>query len=145
MRAPADIAVYDENDQISALVEVKAVPESSAEWAAEIRHDIIETSGFTPRYFLVVARDASYFWTTPAKPSAPPDDVLSTNDTFRYYLQYAKTDAQSIDPGALELMVGVWLKSLARQGEDTAGITAREVSRLASAIENGRIKFLAAA
>src|SRR5258705_121417 len=145
MRAPADIAVYDENDQICALVKVRAVPISSREWAAETRQDIIEIGGFTPRYFLIVARDTSYLWTAPAEPSAEPDAELNTNEIFRDFLQYAKTDAQSVDPDSLELLVGVGLTRLARTGVRAAGIPALEASGFASAIENGRITFLAAA
>src|SRR5256885_30788 len=90
MRAPADIAVYDENDQISALVEVRAVPESSAEWAVEIRRDIVETNGFTPRYFLVVARDCAYVWNSAAPSDARPDQTFRTDDLFHHYLQYIR-------------------------------------------------------
>src|SRR4051794_28892089 len=116
MRAPADIAVYDENEQISALAEVRAVPESSPEWAIESRRNIVGANGFTPKCFLVVARDFTYIWTAAAPPENPPNKIVPTNELFKKYLHQLDSNGQSISPGSLELMVGIWLSDLAQLG-----------------------------
>jgi hypothetical protein len=144
MRGPADIAVYDENDQISALVQVKAVLESSSEWAAKIRRDVVERSGFVPRYFLVVARDFAYIWTTSGAPDAMPDQKFETDHLFQDYLAYIKSDSDSIAPSALELMVGIWLNEMTSRADRTADV-ALEKSGFPSAVANGRVEFVAAA
>lgn len=140
MRAPADIAVYDENDQISALVEVRAVPESSSEWATEIRREIVEEGEFTPNCFLVVARDFTYIWTFPVSPENLPNEIVATDELFDKYLRHIESNGQLISPGSLELMVGIWLSDLAQTDEPSASRLG-----LSSVVANGRVEFLAAA
>jgi hypothetical protein len=142
MRAPADIAVYDENDQISTLVEVRAVPKTTPEWAIESRRDIVGRSGFTPKCFLVVARDFTYIWTVAASPENPPNKVVPTNELFKKYLHQLDSNGQSISPGSLELMVGIWLSDLAQLGERSLPAN---LTGLSSAVANGRVEFLVAA
>ncbi len=145
MRTHADIAVYDENDQISALVEVKAVPESSPHWAAQVRRNILGETGFAPPFFLVVARDRAYVWTKAAPFDALPNQNFRTDDLFERYLDYIKSDSTKIDPSALELMVGIWLSDMASNLDRGAKAPQLEEIGLRSAVANGRVEFLTAA
>jgi hypothetical protein len=145
MRSPADIAVYDEQGKIRALVDVKAVPQTTAEWATQIRQAALEEGDFVPPYFLAIARDCSYIWTSPAVPDAPPDQVVSTDELFQKYLKDIDCNAQSIAPSSLELMVGIWLTDLAQQTQSATRATVIAQSGLSSAVANGRVEFLTAA
>jgi hypothetical protein len=145
MTIPADIALYDEYGQIVLLAEVKALPETTARWAAEGRNEVLRlTRGFIPPYFLVIARDFSYLWTSPASRRALPDGSISTQELFREYLDDIGSNATDLADSALELLAGIWLRDVTR-GATRAGGVPPQLSDLASAAENGRIAFAAAA
>ncbi len=141
----ADIVVYDEFGQVVLLAEVKTpATTTSAQWAADVRRDITsQLRGFRPRYFLVVARDQSYLWTSPAAESLP-DVQLGTNELLGEYLRDVDATAATIPDTALELVVGIWLRDLTRGARRAAGVLPPQLG-LAAAAENGRIEFATAA
>jgi hypothetical protein len=146
MNKIADISVFDEFGQTLLLAEVRT-PElpTTPEWAVSVRSDIaLRMRGFVPPYFLVVARDNSYLWTSPAAPDAPPDVELSTEELLSDYLRRIDSTAATIVGSALELVVGFWLQDLT-YGKRTANRILPEHINLAAAAENGRIEFATAA
>lgn len=142
----ADIVVYDEFGQVVLLAEVKRpTSEASARWAADVRRDIADQMrGFLPKYFLVVARELSFLWTSPATAESLPDVELATDDLLGDYLSDVGATAATITDTALELVVGIWLRDLTRGAERAAGVLPSKLG-LAAAAENGRIEFAAAA
>jgi hypothetical protein len=146
MNKVADISVFDEFGQTLLLAEVRT-PDSptTADWAVTVRKDIARRmKGFVPRYFLVVSRDNSYLWTSPATAGAPPDVQISTQELLSDYLGRIDSTAATIVGSALELVVGFWLQDLT-YGKRTANRSLPEHINLAAAAENGRIEFATAA
>jgi hypothetical protein len=142
----ADIAVYDEFGQVLLLAEVKTPPSGTTpEWAAEVRQDVGDLlGGFVPRYFLVVARDFGYLWTTPATVESLPDVRIPTDELLGEYFRGTQLTARTIPPSALELAVGIWLRDLTRGAREAARVLPPRLD-LAMAAENGRIHFASAA
>ena len=142
MSVGADILVFDENRDLLLLAEVNAKEETDVVWAAEIRHDVAELRrGALPPYFVVVARDTTYIWST-REVDAPPEVQIPTGDLLGEYLRETKLNAREIMPSALELLVGLWLRDLT-YGDARA--TRAIPSRLAEAAVNGRMEFANAA
>lgn len=142
----ADISVFDEFGQTLLLAEVRT-PEfpTTAEWALTVRQDIAQRmKDFVPRYFLVVARDNSYLWTSQTALEAPPDVQISTEELLGDYLRRIQSTATTIVGSALELVVGFWLQDLT-YGKRTATRALPAITNLAAAAENGRIEFATAA
>jgi hypothetical protein len=142
----ADIVVYDEFGQVVLLAEVKTPAiETSPRWAADVRREIAsQLRGFLPRYFLVVARDLSYLWTSPATAESQPDVQITTDELLGDYLSDVDATAATITDTALELVVGIWLRDLTRGAGRAARALPSQLG-LAAATENGRIEFAAAA
>jgi hypothetical protein len=142
---PADIVVFDQLDQILVLVEVKAVQGSSVGWARDIREGVLNAQPglATPPYFLVVARDWLYLWTSRVRDLAP-DQQYSTSEVLAPYFRDSQTNAETIPRSALELMVGIWLGDLA-SGWPRELVSWLAPSGLAEAVALGRVEFLSAA
>jgi hypothetical protein len=142
MSITTDIVVYDENRNVLLLAEVKAKEATNASWAAGIRNHIAQRRrGTLPPYFVVVARDTTYIWST-CESEAPPGVQVSTEVLLGEYFRVAGIDVQHIAPSALELAAGMWLRDLTH-GDPAAmhGVP----PDLARAAENGRIEFAHAA
>jgi hypothetical protein len=145
MKVPANIIVYDRFGQILLLAEVRSVPETSPGWATEIRQDVIRLmEGFLPRYFLVVSRDHCYLWLSASDSDALPDMTLTTEDIFSTYLRNVNSSAATVSGNALELIVGIWLRDLTRGDSRARSVLPQNVD-LATAVQNGRMEFAAAA
>lgn len=145
MKIPANIIVYDRFGQILLLAEVRSAPETTPEWAREIRQDVVRLmEGFLPRYFLVVSRDHSYLWLATADPTTLPDVTLSTEEIFSSYFQNVDSSATAISGNALELIVGIWLRDLTRADARARSVLPPDVD-LATAVQNGRMEFAVAA
>jgi hypothetical protein len=145
MKIPADIVVYDKFQQILLLAEVKTPEQSTPEWAAEVRQDIVESmEGFRPKYFLVVSRDHTYVWLTAAEGQAAPDETLQTDQLFSTYFPDGSTSATSISGNTLELIVGLWLRDLTR-GDLRALSVLPEGLDLIPAVKDGLMQFADAA
>jgi hypothetical protein len=144
MTTAADIVVYDEYGRIVLLAEVKALPKTDPSWAAKTRSEVLRfTRGFVPPYFLVIARDFSYLWTSPAATNAAPDTSINTQELFREYLDAVDSNASDLADPALELLGGIWLRDLT--SSRTRGPVLPQLFDLAAAVENGRIEFATAA
>ena len=146
MNKVADISVFDEFGQTLLLAEVRT-PDfpTTPEWAAAVRKDITQRmKGFVPPYFLVVSRDNSYLWISPAAPEAPPDIQISSEELLSDYLRPIDSTAATIVGSALELVVGFWLQDLT-YGKRTASRSLPGHINLPAAAENGRIEFATAA
>jgi hypothetical protein len=143
MLRAADVALFDELGQILLLAEIRTPPSPTTfEWAMRIRQDICSRlKGFVPRYFLVVARDNSYLWTSAAPVTEPSDLCIPTQELLTYYFDLVKTTAAVIQGSALELMVGMWLGDLTHGIRQAKHVLPPALADLATAAENGRIEF----
>jgi hypothetical protein len=147
MTKAADIVLYDEMGQVLLLAEVKTPPlETSMAWAANVRRDVALTrlNGSLPRFFLVVARDRSYLWSSPADPESLPDVQIPTDELLGDYFRDVQLTAAKIADTALELAVGIWLRDLTHGTGSATDVLPPQLG-LATAAENGRIEFATAA
>lgn len=142
---PADIVVFDHLEQIRALVEVKAARKTTANWALGVREATFKMHPglIAPPYFLVVARDWMYLWTSTNR-GLPPDQQYPTAEVLAPYFDDAQSTAETIPPSALELMVGIWLIELAN-GIKRAFAPSLGTSSLVDAVAAGRVEFPSAA
>jgi hypothetical protein len=145
VRHPADVVVFDELDQIMALVKVKGARNTSPAWATDVRKAALDAEPrlIPPPYFLVVARDWLYLWTTRER-DCPPDQRYPTPQILGSYFQGSQTDPRTIPRTALELMVGIWLNDLAA-GSERAVAPWLTLSGLPDAVASGRVEFPSAA
>ena len=139
----ADIVVFDESGQTIVLVQVKAAAHSTAEWAAEVRRETFPRNPPTVPFFLVVARDRTYIWTR--ADAAEPAVKVPTGELLSAYLQDAGTSIDKIPPSVLELITGSWLMDVSIGRAKAVEHRVVRDSGLAAAVQDGRIKFAAAA
>ncbi|HYI11046.1 MAG TPA: hypothetical protein VEK57_18455 [Thermoanaerobaculia bacterium] len=145
MRVPADVVVYDEIGQLLVFAEVRGQAETTEQWAAEVRREVLASAKkFVPRYFLVIARDFTYFWLTAVPVDVLPDTKIATDDLFRTYFRSVDSTAGSINYSSMDLLVGIWLQELTEQNPRALEALPPEFD-LAKAVENGRIEFALAA
>lgn len=110
-----DFLVQDSAFRLSAIVEVKARRGTDADWAAQLRRNIL-AHGNVPdaEFFLIVTTDRVYLWkgvgTEPRL--APPTHVLDAEPLFRPYLERAQIDLSRLSPEAFELLVASWLNDV---------------------------------
>jgi len=139
----ADIVVFDESGQTIVLVQVKAVAQSSAEWAAQVRRETFPRNPPAVPFFLVVARDKTYIWTRADAKEAAVE--VSTSELLRAYLEDTNMSTEKVAPSVLELITGSWLIDLTVGRAKAATHPAVRESGLSAAVQDGRIQFAAAA
>lgn len=145
MKIPADIGVYDEFGQMLLLAEVRFRDSSTPEWAIEVRQDVLRVlTRHVPPYFLVVSHDYSYLWLSAAAADARPGRTFVTEELFASYLRRVERTTTEISRGAMELIVGIWLRDVARGDAAARSVLPRDLE-LAADLENGQIEFAAAA
>lgn len=142
MSVGADILVFDENRDLLLLAEVNAKEKTDVAWAAEIRSHVAQLRrGALPPYFVVVAADTTYIWST-REVDAPPEVQVPTEDVLGEYYHDAGLTVRDAGWSTLELVAGMWLRDLTF-GDDRA--TRAIPSELAEAAKNGRMEFANAA
>ena len=107
-----DIGVYDAENHAILVAEVKGKPDSSTQWAAQLRRNLAAHASFPEaRYFMVVTPNTIYLWTRPVGTQlAPADATFDARVVLRPYLERFR--APNLTETALEIMVAAWLDSL---------------------------------
>lgn len=107
-----DLAVHDRDGQLTLAVEVKSKTNTSPEWAARLRSNILAHGTFpkTP-YFLMVFPDRFYLWTDAEVHSAQsePNYVVDAHSILQPYFERAGVTPSQISELSLELIVSAWL------------------------------------
>jgi hypothetical protein len=136
-----DILVYDRQGKPTALVVVKAYPETSMRWATERLPDILDDGGIPP-YLVLVARDYTYFWHDPVNQPSPVGAV-ATDDLFQKHLRDLGKPAASVHYSTLEMIAFNWASSATR---DSARIPeSLGPIGFTDAIRDGRVELQTAA
>ena len=103
-----DIAVYSPDGQLQLTVEVKAVAQTDARWAAQYRRHLLEHHLISDSpYFLLVAADNLYLWSNPEDNA--PTAQASTKATLARYLPARDIHLSAI---GLEMAVQWWLNEM---------------------------------
>ncbi len=149
MASRADIAVHDADGQLQLVVEVKNRSGTSAEWAIQMRRNLL-IHGLVSHspYFLLALPDTFYLW----KPhpqhdfETPPDYRIDAVDAFAL-TDYGTTqllgDIDQFGHDSLELLVASWLEYLTwadiKQDNARPGPSWLFDSGLYQAIKNGTV------
>ena len=151
MFARTDLALYDRNDRLTAVAEIKNKPGTSREWAARTRRNILAHGGScSADFFILVTPDRLYLWkdagTDPVR--IPPTYEADTQLEFAPYFESAGVDPRHVGGHAFELLVATWLGDVIRSkgtGEEPAGDRNwLAESGFRAAVKDGRIEYEAA-
>ncbi|WP_093389173.1 hypothetical protein [Rugamonas rubra] len=115
----SDIAVYSADRQLQLVVEIKGMPSSDEQWAAQFRRNLLTHYAVPPApFFLLVLPDQLYLWTAKhGETSALPDYHAKTWSALKRYLPHAQQGA--ISKRGLELAVQSWLSDLTNSDDAT--------------------------
>ena len=144
----ADVGIYDKSGQLTAVAEIKRRLETSPDWAATMRRNLLAHEiGRLVDYFLLITPDRLYLW---KEAGEKPEKVLPTHEAdmrseFAEYFEGADIDPDNVSDAGFELLVGAWLGKLTRV-EGWAQDLAENQSWLAesgllSAVKDGRIEY----
>jgi hypothetical protein len=147
-----DLALYDRDGQLIAVVEVKNKQGTSREWAAKFRRNMLVHGGYYKAdFFLLVTPDRLYIWknagTTPTL--VEPTYELDAQPLFAPYFERAGVNPSDISGQAFELVVAAWLGDLVRSEEPREALTNGQrllaESGFLTAVRDGRITYEEAA
>ena len=111
-----DLAVYNEDGQLVLVVEVKGKLNASAQWASQLRSNIL-AHGIYPKapYFLMVFPDKFYLWANvdAQLDISEPTYAVDARPILQPYLDKAGiTQGQKISSQSLILIVASWLSEI---------------------------------
>jgi hypothetical protein len=110
-----DLAVFNRDDQLVLVVEVKNKLNTSPEWAARLRRNIL-AHGIFPNapYFLMVFPDRFYLWTNADTKyeDVEPTYTINARPILQPYFEQSGVTADQISGQSLELIVASWLGEL---------------------------------
>ena len=111
----ADAAVYDSVGQLQLVVEIKARPGASAEWAVHMRRNLLSHAAIPlAPYFLLALPDFFYLWKdAPAVVlEAEPDYQIGASEILAPYVDQEITPLDELSGYGLELIVTSWLEDV---------------------------------
>ncbi len=110
-----DLAIYNQNNQLMLVVEIKNKLNTSAEWAAQLRRNILAHGTFPKApYFLMVFPDRFYLWTGAAAQldQSQPTHNIDARPILQPYFVQTGVSANQITSQSLELIVTSWLSKI---------------------------------
>jgi hypothetical protein len=143
-----DFIAYDNVGRVILLGEVKSRVDTSVEWAARFRRNML-AHGVLPRalFFLIATPERMYFWKQDPSGLAeePPGFTVDATKEFKPYLEKLSRTRHTVGERALELMVFSWLKDIARTGDERVkhdpSMKWLAESGLIDSLENARIEM----
>lgn len=115
MSRQADIAVYAPNGRILLVAEVKTKLGASAEWAAQMRQNLLMHAAIpNAPFFLLAFPDRFYLWKDGKLDAAPilPDYDIETVDLLASYIDRLGIPLATLSEPSLEMLVTAWLHDL---------------------------------
>ena len=115
MRFQADMAIYDKAGQLALVVEAKNKLDTTSDWAARMRRNLL-AHGLMPntRFFLLALPDRFYLWKDAGviPEIGPPHYEIDPKPLLRPY--YNDTDPLNglLTGASFELVVSSWLNTL---------------------------------
>ena len=147
-----DVLVDDRNGQLTLVVEVKRKTNTSPEWAAKLRRNIL-AHGIFPKapYFLMVFPDKFYLWANAEsfQDQSEPTYTIDASPILQPYFERAGVMADQISGESLELIVTSWLGEVIHSEQLPENIDTSQQwlfeSGLYAALAGGRFEHEAAA
>lgn len=110
-----DISIYNRDNQLVLVAEVKAILNASQDWGAKLRRNLL-AHGILPNapYFLLAFPDKLYLWTNSNTQMGEiePTYAIDANPIFQPYFQKARVPAEKISGQSFELIVTSWLREI---------------------------------
>src|SRR4051794_9203153 len=112
MSSQADVVVYGPDERVRLVAEVKALPGASAEWAAQLRrnllmHGVVQNAPF----FLIATPDRFYLWKDGknGQDAVLPDYEVESARVLSSYIERLGVSLADLSEPSLELLVISWL------------------------------------
>jgi hypothetical protein len=112
MASSVDYIVNDEKGYPSLLVEVKALPDRSEQWARKMRRNLSVHSPLPEApFFLLALPDQFFLWVDHAHldPTAPPSYTVDAKPLLSPYFDRAGLSPEKAAGATFELIVWTWL------------------------------------
>ena len=110
-----DLAVYNRDEQLVLVAEVKNKLNATPEWAAQLRRNIL-AHGVYPNapYLLVALPDRFYLWTDSCSQSerTEPNYAIDARPLLQPYFDQVGVAADQISRQSLELIIASWLGNI---------------------------------
>ncbi|MDJ0677939.1 MAG: hypothetical protein QNJ36_21570 [Calothrix sp. MO_167.B42] len=109
-----DLLVYNRDNQLILVVEVKRKTNVSTEWVAKFRRNLL-AHGIFPQapYFMIALLDKFYLWTTNAGADfellSEPNYIIDARPILKPYFEKAGIKAEKISEKSLEIIIISWL------------------------------------
>jgi len=115
MKYIADMAVYDKKGQLSLVVEAKSKLNTSSNWAAKMRRNLL-AHGLMPdtHFFLLALPDRFYLWKDAGiiPEEVPPTYEIDPKPFLQPYYNGAGISLDSFTGESFELIISSWLSTL---------------------------------
>ena len=115
MKFSADMAIYDKSGQLALVVEVKNKLNTSTDWAAKMRRNML-AHGLMPdtRFFLLALPDRFYLWKDAGVVSeiVSPTYTIDPKPFLRLYYNGSEISLDSLTGESFELVISSWLSKL---------------------------------
>ncbi len=140
-----DLGLYDGKGQLVAVVEVKNLRDTSGEWAARTRRNML-AHGLVGRwdFFLMVTPDRLYVWKDVGNEPVelPPTYEADCAPTFAPYFERAGIDPANVTGPAFEMLVSGWFSDLTwrRPEQAAAGQEWLDESGFRAAVVDGHVE-----
>lgn len=146
-----DYVLFRADGSLAALVEAKASRDTSPEWAAQFRRNLMDYPELPPaEFFVFVARDWIYLWRD-AGPEAvliPPHAVIPTAPLLGRYFDRKSYTLETVDGVVFDWTVGDWLSDLCKPWGKAGDLALRHGlagTGFVEALRGGRIEYKDAA
>jgi hypothetical protein len=147
-----DLALYDRDGRLAAVVEVKNKVGTSREWAAKLRRNIVAHGRFgAVDFFLLVTPDRLYLWKDTGGEPTPVDPTceIDARPLLQPYFGKSEMKRADVSGSAFELIVAAWLADLVRSTGSRESVAGQQPwlveSGFLDAVRNGRVEYQAAA
>lgn len=140
-----DLIVYDKNNQLALIVEVKNKINAPIEWASQFRRNIL-SHGILPNapFFMMAFPDRFFLWKdAPAIPDPlEPNFTINATPIFKQNIENPNEKYAPVSESSLEMKISLWLSILIHKKTDQLEPYEKWVidSGLYDAIAGGRLE-----
>jgi hypothetical protein len=143
----ADIAVYSPDNRLQLIAEVKSKTGATADWAAQMRRNLLAHSAIPPTHFFLLATpEYFYIWKDGAESPEvkAPDSIVDARPIVDPYIKDTRISREQISDSSLQLILTSWLSSLMNSRLSAESVPQSEKwlfdSGLYEAIKHGSIE-----
>lgn len=146
----ADVGVFSEAGEPLLVAEVKTNLETSPEWAAQFRRNLLAHGSAPKARFFLLATPARFFlWKDRSAVVAPPDYEIDSRNLLEPYFASAGISAEKASQTSLQLALGAWLMDFLQNPETPSALRRDAPALLESGLfeelRGGRVAYEVAA